>query len=248
MKKLGLGIVLAAASLSIAVIAQAAGASIAQRVATLGAEAGLEVPAAVSFAAIPEPAPKNASSRSAGSAVKALLEPFAAEPLPQSASDSSRFSTLGDLYSRGAMPTEADLTGWYAGRCYNSNTPDTPEGDLLVGRRQAKGSENDNGPLFPPNTEFYITTVVSFRGVSYLDDLTQAKINEITRIIDFEEITPATPVSGALASQYGPGNLEFRLRKSGELLIESAVVLRDEAERKSGDIASLCYFFKKVHD
>ena len=199
------------------------------------------------------PAPVNFGVMSAGGGAKinamifdAAASKTASSPLRDSVKE-SYFHQLEKLYAQGSRPSEKNLTGWFAGRCYNYDLPGSPEGGLLVGARNMVGG--DNGPLFPPKSDFRILALVSYQGVDVYDDITKAEESEVNSLVisDFNDLTTAVETDGALASKYLKGDLEFRIRQYDSFFIGNYVALKGDDRRKSGETFSMCYYFKKVH-
>ncbi|MDO8757053.1 MAG: hypothetical protein Q7J64_03480 [Elusimicrobiota bacterium] len=169
----------------------------------------------------------------------------ASSPLTDTA-DETYFKQLEKLYAQGMLPLKENLTGWFAGRCYKYDSPGSPKGGLLVGLRHTVGG--DNGPLFPPKSDFRILSIDSFLGADLFDDITMGEESELSSIVNsgFNSVTAAVAIDGALASKHMAGNLEYRIRKHGSFFIESAIALGDSESLKAGDTYAMCYYFKKV--
>lgn len=169
---------------------------------------------------------------------------------PLSTDQGTFFERLRAYYDQATEPTVEDLSGWYTGRCYQVSDQNRSLSQLLVGEsREIPQNPQDHGPLFPPTTEFKIMLIIyPSQPANFYDNLTDEIVQEVQSLIEnnLSKITVATHVDGALASQYSEGDLEYRIRKSGNFLFSKLVLLRDISNYKAGDTAFFCYYFKKV--
>lgn len=163
----------------------------------------------------------------------ALSEASRAEALFVASSTETIFKQLEALYAQGALPSKAELSGWFSGRCYDLPSPNKPVGVLLAGVLNA----GDNGPLFPPNLELRLG-LVGAAGPSDYDELTPVEEKQVAKILESElpKAIVAREKEGALAMTYN--SFENRVRRYGTYFIARGAV------KQAPNM--FCYFFKKV--
>lgn len=216
-----------------------------ERIGVLSLEAGLS-PAGLSAGeapAFPGPdvVPAPLGKQPAG--MKAAVAP-SSRRIVQS-TEGTPFYHLGVLFSAAGFPSPDDVRGWFAGRCYRRDDPYTPLGALVSGVERL--TRDGNGPLFPPAMEMRLVGLLD-KAPEYFDDPTKEGAAEISTRLDriFKWYSPAAARDGGLTSTYEWGNLESRVRKQGDYLIEAAFLLRDMEPMKAGEVGFMCYYFKKV--
>lgn len=173
-------------------------------------------------------------------------------PIARDSDECTYFDKLAKRYAEAQLAEKADVAGWRSGRCYFSGTRNEPNNNLLTGIAKDGG---EHGPIFPGEGEFKIMSIEKLigGGPDYFDTMDQFKKMEVQQVIDdvYVNISPVQVVEQSLASRYEKGNLEFRIRKSGEFLFGKVLLLRDEVLKgtayKSGDAYAYCYYFKKVN-
>lgn len=166
----------------------------------------------------------------------------------------THFDALKGYYAQGRVPTKKEVTGWFSGRCFSVDTPNVPEGNMLVGGTYQAANVPDSGPLFPPRPAPFRVAVI--RGefsdsADLFDHMTPSHINDIMALLSSDEHVSAAVIrERSLTSSYKDGNAVYHVRRYGSYFIVSTVGLADDAGTgvKAGKAGSMCYFFKKVHD
>jgi hypothetical protein len=163
--------------------------------------------------------------------------------------EASAYGDLATMFDKATEPAPSDLRGWNTGRCFMTTAPDTAINALLVGAFAVAG--DDKGPLFPPVANLKIIHLVTAdEGADYFDSMPSDKESSIASYIrsTHSYITYASVIDGSLTSRNLNGNLEYRIRKSGNILFERATVATTDSIYKAGDAHGYCYYFKKVHE
>lgn len=149
------------------------------------------------------------------------------------------FSELERMYKEeGSLPSQDEMTGWFAGRCYSVTNKTYATNGLLAGYTEFVGG--DNGPAFPGTNVFKLGAYVyDGRSADYFDNMTPSLQTEIERVIKSgsPSISAVTVKDGALAS--GTGTTLWQFRKVGSYFV---------MKRTDNDttVQNYCYYFKRV--
>ncbi|MFC1523018.1 hypothetical protein ACFL6Y_11475 [Elusimicrobiota bacterium] len=162
----------------------------------------------------------------------------------------SYFNRLKELYGKGKLPDTDKLIGWFTGRCYHVADPCRPTPKLLAGLRSQ--DNGDNGPLFPSQHDLKLFQFIADPSdPNAYDELSEREITDIESSLrqDANWITHAIEINGSLVTWHRRNNLKYRIRSYKSYFIAEYAVLDDVKDRfKSGDVVTMCYFFKKVHE
>src|SRR5262245_44214255 len=92
---------------------------------------------------------------------------------------------LSQLYKSGTVPDKTRLSGWYAGRCYNSDKPNSAYAGLLSA--DVIEVSSDGGPLFPPTKSLVYSVIVSYGWPpNVFENLTDDIRSQVTSVIQSE--------------------------------------------------------------
>src|SRR4051812_34891624 len=78
----------------------------------------------------------------------------------------TRFDRIAALYSNGYAPAKSEVTGWWAGRCFQAAERDKPVGAALIASEIVT---NDAGPEFPVESELFFGTVTDESSSAHFD-------------------------------------------------------------------------------
>lgn len=169
-------------------------------------------------------------------------------------SEISKYETLNLFFENGTLPTKAEVTGWWSGRCYGKESQNSPVGMLLLALSVTipPSSNDNNGPLFPPavptkSFNIVLANINQFGDTpDRYDNLTPDDKRRFENFIESDfKFYISTTAEGSLSSRNESGNLKYLVRKYQNYFITKVVFLRDQDTFKSGDIFASCYFFKK---
>jgi hypothetical protein len=162
----------------------------------------------------------------------------------------NRYEALNNYFSLGRLPSEAEVTGKWSGRCYLQKNPNSPIGALILGMPSFSEPTDINGPLFPSQPIFILVLISneSFSPARF-DNLTESDSRELANLINssaFSKLTTRVE-NGSLVSDNVEGNLSFLARSYQNYLLMQSVVIKDSESLKKGDVYTSCYFFKKLN-
>ena len=161
------------------------------------------------------------------------------------AESSDVYTQLQVMFNSAALPTIADLTGWYSGRCYLYTSPSTPRADILVGDTTQTGA--DNGPLFPPSTIFKAVSVAGDESApaNTFDVLNKDLNDQIMSSYKSNSnlLTEVREDSGSLITTMPNADIVFRYRKGSNGYLFAQIMSNSQQNTMRG---SMCYYFKKV--
>ena len=169
----------------------------------------------------------------------------ASSPLCEDASQSCTHQ-VASLFSSGSLPV-SPKAGDYTGRCFapdDSGVVRSSAG-LLKLEKSASNNEHYSFGIAEPNVDSSL--------LDYWDDGTRAAADD--QVIPVTAATQSGNSLVAPAQTFGgnagktvPSPRSFFLRKNGDIFVAVLVFTSDVPAQniKSGGIAGLCYFFKKV--
>ena len=168
------------------------------------------------------------------------------DPAKCGPADSDDFSKLGALYAQGVPATAEDVLGWYAGRCFFSNTPSTARNSVTVG--WIEDVDSDKGPLFPPRKGLKITGLHNFDvPADQYDTLTPTTEYSIANWLNGPpgkaSVNETYVQNNELVASWTPDQGELFLRKSGDFLV---MQLAGPGPDKRATVAANCYQFIKL--
>jgi hypothetical protein len=173
------------------------------------------------------------------------LKTLSAEDIkPASHSNSvaaSHYQILLDLYNQGTKATLAELKGWWAGRCYSVEQPDSALPDALI-VTHIQGTVED-GP-FPGSTESrYLLSIVTTTlpsNPAYFDELTPELEKSFQNYVRSSEHLSSVAVENESEVVVNPDSKSTtHIRKSGNILVGK--LYYDSVQPQM-----TCYFFKKL--
>jgi hypothetical protein len=163
-------------------------------------------------------------------------------PHPGVVPGSSYFHQLRNDYEKGTLPSEAELTGWFSGRCFYGRSPNTARNGILIGAERAitNGDNGNDGPLFhpaAPKTDFRIAqSSIDRSGPDFFDAISPDVESDIADalypILDAPD-SAVQETNGILGPQ-------TPIRKFEGYYISTM--------KKPGADDMTCYFFKKVRN
>lgn len=170
----------------------------------------------------------------------------------------TRFQTLNDYFDAGTLPDQGEMMGAWAGRCYNSDNPNTAGAAVFFATSTKvydKVESIDNGPLFPPAPpRLVFSTIIAVpvynASADYYDRPDSTALDGLKRLLGSLEMTQfeAKPVDGAYVTVYKEGGLAYISRKYQNYYVTRSITLPDPENRKGSEIKTACYFFKKIMD
>lgn len=176
-------------------------------------------------------------------------------PNAASARATNPWEDLTEMFDEGVQPTHEAITGWWSGRCFSPENPNTATGQLLIAQEvNITSGDPRHGPAFPLEDEIRFVMAIGGHGpapdAERYDNLTpkdRADIERLTQTPDFAQLVVYAQ-DGSFVSYNEPGNLRFEVRRYQNYFVSRSLVIRDQDENiKAGYIFSRCYFFKKVN-
>jgi hypothetical protein len=162
----------------------------------------------------------------------------------------THFTQLAAMYDAGSTPTQAELTGWFSGRCFFADDMNKMVNQLLVGFTQEISGGN-SGPLFPGEKQFKIAQLTYLWGeADYFDNMTDEFKTTVSTYITEDEnaFSPASLREDAsMTSECSECNLNYQIKKSGDFFVAKDVVITANENHGAGQVYAMCYFFKKVN-
>jgi hypothetical protein len=153
------------------------------------------------------------------------------------------FGKLEKLFANGSAATEHSLTGWFSGRCFMAYDRTNPVNALLAGHHKIEDSKN-------PTEKFKIISVqVIYESPDFFDTIADSYRSTISSYIDaqFPYLTEARISGNSLVGEYELGNIQYQIRKSGNIFINKSVVAQNADQYKAGDTYAYCFYSKQVH-
>ncbi|MBE8221525.1 MAG: hypothetical protein HAW60_02230 [Bdellovibrionales bacterium] len=165
---------------------------------------------------------------------------------PKMNNSDSIFNQLGDMFTKGKLPTKKSTYGWWSGRCYMSTDQKIPKNSLLASRSIKVGT--NNGPAFPAKYAHQMLIGEALgKPADFYDDISNQKDSLKNYIEKPEERKVlAQKENGSLASRYELGNLKFSIRKYKDYFVGQLTALVDYDSGSAGSVYANCYYFKKV--
>jgi hypothetical protein len=151
-------------------------------------------------------------------------------------------------FNQGTMPEFDSMIGWWTGRCYNVNTPNTAEGMMLAAATNTLTEGGDNGPDFPP----IVRTVQNMGFITYggtaradfFDNLAETERNEIARFLATDTFKNIIAIAADGSINADGGSLRYTIRKFGDHFYGQATHLTGT---DMGKVYEACYFFRKIN-
>ncbi len=175
------------------------------------------------------------------------LNPDSIEQLASPLSNDSVYGNLENLYKTGTSASEQTTSGWWTGRCYYSGSRSVARNSLLVGEKRR--DSNNDGPINPPKDKFKLISVFAeYEAPDAFDNISEGFRREISSFIDstFPSIGEARHTENSFASDNLNAKVQYRIRISGNYLVNKVVITENQDSFKAGDTFGYCYYFKKV--
>jgi hypothetical protein len=145
----------------------------------------------------------------------------------------------------------SQIEGWYSGRCYTYDRPDTPRSGVLV---VWKTTDVDrHGPLWPVGDDEYSFAFISGEDRDRPTQYNNPDEQVIEYIQDFEDemranmIEKAEVIDSAFETKNEYDEMIFRARMYNEYIVtEQAFTYDYGAHIQAGETYQMCYFFKKL--
>ncbi|MBI3550838.1 MAG: hypothetical protein HY078_17520 [Elusimicrobia bacterium] len=149
-------------------------------------------------------------------------------------------------FDRAQMPSEAELAGWYSGRCHHTLADSNLEGALLQIRRTGRK------PLAPAVSLSITFTPYWINRPDFYDRMDERARGFLRSFPDSGTQTSVRSVDGSLGSMYyasGDGDWVFenRIRKVGPgHFVTQTVVVRNAWGLAPGTVSHYCDFYRRV--
>ncbi len=159
------------------------------------------------------------------------------------ATNEDMFGKLEKLFATGTAATEQSTTGWFSGRCYMVYDRTHPVNALLVGHHKIENSKNPTG-------KFKVISIqVVYESPDFFDNIADSYRTTISSYINeqFPYMTEARIADNSLVGEFEPGNIQYQIRKSGNLFINKSVVVQNADQYKAGDTYAYCFYSKKIN-
>ncbi|MDG0818071.1 hypothetical protein [Bdellovibrio svalbardensis] len=172
---------------------------------------------------------------------------------PASNSAASKFDLLNSNFAKGSIPSAKEVQGWFSGRCYTSDKPDTPVGSLFGA---TSFPLNVEGPIFEQPNHFNVgvfhtinsTSVSGLVNPELFDGLDLSGLHRdsgwYTQLQQNNMI--ATKRMGAWTAT-NDSSLLLRIRKFQNYIMLQGQATKDQGSYKAGQVIANCYFFIKLN-
>lgn len=171
----------------------------------------------------------------------------------------TRFEILLEWFNSGVPATFEQVRGSYSGRCFFVKDKNNPGNSLLIGVEY--NPDGDVGPGFP--ADHLVQKVVTYYheggAPGYFDDRTSFDYKDVLdRAPKSKRINPVEfpPLSSTLLGEKGEPWLRLEYVTSQNFLVVKMIAKENgdypnwwggkSYKAKSGDIVSMCYYFKKL--
>lgn len=171
---------------------------------------------------------------------------------PTSNSAASKFDLLNSNFSKGSIPSAKEVQGWFSGRCYYSDKPNTAVGSLFGAD---SFQSNVGGPIFEePIDQFYIAV---FHTRSNTSGLLRPDLFDDLNLVDLPRSSGwytqlrqnnmiAKKRMGAWTAT-NDSNPLLRIRKFQNYIMLQGQATKDQGSYKAGQVMANCYFFIKLN-
>lgn len=158
----------------------------------------------------------------------------------------TQYDQLMESFQKAATPTHADLSGYWAGRCADSSTPNVLQPAIFLHRLV------DDAASIPPVRPTISYFTEKNGNPAIFDKMTLSQVEAYPAIRDFfshEQWQAATVVDGALVNYYQL-NEKVQVQRAARLYVDEFnkyVVLRAAlVQEAQWDIYRYCYFTKRL--
>ena len=161
------------------------------------------------------------------------------------------------MFSQGTLPTKEETYGWWTGRCYDFQLPNSPQGQILVSRSIVIKDPADHGPGFPSKPDEIKHQMVIYVAVDRSNNFDRRNLSKFKKDLKgylekgSERRLIAVEENGSLSYQRVSRNAKHSIRKYQNYFIGQLALLRDEKiggiDYRAGKIYGNCYFFKQVY-
>jgi hypothetical protein len=179
--------------------------------------------------------------------------------LDLSSTSNTKYEILGSYFVTAQRPSFEDVKGWWSGRCFRKNKPQTAIGSLLIlspstGQYQPDPDHpapGTDGPLFPhAMMNEYNMMVFEVPGASadYVDFPSKGLIKSLEEDLNSARFNQfkATSTENSIVSKNEPSNALMSVRKYENYLLAQVATLQSNSDSAAGDVFSNCYYFKRL--
>jgi hypothetical protein len=181
--------------------------------------------------------------------------------LDLSSTSNTKYEILNSYFVNAQEPSFQDIKGWWSGRCYRKNKPQTAVGSRLVVSLSTGPYHptppyhpipDEDGPMFPHTLIKHEYNMMVFEVPAAPANFVDFSNNGLTESLEGYTLSPqynqfkAEHHEKSIVSKNEPGNALMSVRKHDRYLLAQVANLHSDSNYIAGDVFSNCYYFKKI--